>query len=594
MSSPNSDHGDVASATREDRNTPTRARLPKLCGMDAELGNFIQGMDHPDGSGYEASRALLREIAGVRASSPTTGTRVARCDTDAGRSYRDGTVRYGTVDHGATAVRPVRTPAEDERGAASYSQDWGRRFLPGNGGCCYIDLNHLEVCLPEVRSAYDHVAAWHAMLRLVRTAMSSANRRLPPGQRVQVLANNSDGEGHSYGSHLNFLLTRECWDNIFREKLQYLLYLAAFQVSSIVYSGQGKVGSENGAPSVRYQLSQRADFFEQLTGIQTTYARPIVNSRDEPLCGREAYRSQATREADPSVSMARLHVIFFDSNLCEVAALLKVGVMQIVLAMIEAGQIDPTLSLESPLEALRRWSHDPSLRARASTLGGENLTAVELQLRFFEKARPFVSAGGCDGIVPRAEEILALWGDTLEMLRTGAWTALAGRLDWVLKRFLIESALDEGRGLTWESPEVRLLDHLYASLDGDDGLFWNCHRQNAVVKVVTEEKIEHFRRHPPADTRAWTRAMLLRHAGHAVDEMDWDSMCFLLDGGYWYRRRTLDMSDPLGFTRATLNGIDLARLTLSEVLDLLESRGTTVDTNAGRAPAGKDKEDTHE
>ena len=41
-------------------------RLPKLCGADVELGNFIEGVQRAGGSGSEASRALLREIDGIR------------------------------------------------------------------------------------------------------------------------------------------------------------------------------------------------------------------------------------------------------------------------------------------------------------------------------------------------------------------------------------------------------------------------------------------------------------------------------------------------------------------------------------------------
>ena len=130
-----------------------------------------------------------------------------------------------------------------------------------------------SVCIPEVLSAYDHVAAWHAMLRVARDALDAANARQPPDARIQVLVNNSDGSSNSYGSHLNFLLTRQAWDDMFRRKLHQLLYLAAYQASSIVFTGQGKVGAENGAPRVRYQLSQRADFLERLVGTQTITAR---------------------------------------------------------------------------------------------------------------------------------------------------------------------------------------------------------------------------------------------------------------------------------------------------------------------------------
>ena len=70
-----------------------------------------------------------------------------------------------------------------------------------------------------------------------------------------------------------------------------------------------------------FQLTQRADFFEEEVGLETTLKRPIVNTRDEPHCDAQKYR--------------RLHVIVGDANLSEVATFLKVGTTAIVLSMIE-------------------------------------------------------------------------------------------------------------------------------------------------------------------------------------------------------------------------------------------------------------------
>ena len=54
--------------------------------------------------------------------------------------------------------------------------------------------------------------------------------------------------GDAYGSHVSLLSSGWAWDDIFNRKLHGLLYLASFQVSSIVMTGQGKVGAENGRP----------------------------------------------------------------------------------------------------------------------------------------------------------------------------------------------------------------------------------------------------------------------------------------------------------------------------------------------------------
>jgi proteasome accessory factor A len=504
-------------------------RLVKLCGADVELANFIVGLDRPGGTAREASRALLHEI-------------------DAPFARRDE--RFG----GARASDP---------------QDWGRKYLASNSACIYIDLDHLEVAQPETRSAWDHVAAWHAMLRIVRAAQSAANARLPAGQHLHVLANNSDGLGHTYGSHLNFLVTRRLYDNVFEYRLQYMLVLAAFQASSIVMTGQGKVGAENGRPDVRYQLSQRADHAEVICGAQTTYRRPIVNSRDEALCGPGN---------GLAAGLARLHVIFFDSVLCHGSALLRVGPMQLLLSMFEAERVNPDLMLEDPVTAAVIWSHDPSLRARVRMASGARLTAVELQLRFLEEAQRFAATGGFDGWVPRANEILAFWEDTLVRLRDGDVPGLASRLDWALKLHVIERAMATRPGLDWSDPIVKHLDLLYASVDPTDGLYWAYDEVGAVERLVSEDEIARLVDSPPEDTRAWGRAMLLRLGGARVHEVDWDRVVFREHRhGAWPRLRTITLGDPLGFTRAAVAPVIAAADRLDDVLDALGSDAPCID-----------------
>jgi hypothetical protein len=534
-------------------------RLPKLCGADIELGNFVLGLQSQRGTGYEASRLLLGEIDGLPRVEKFRGE---PCDCPACRRARESSELSQSL--GTASWSSQRNSGGQ---GVVNPQDWGRKYLASNGGCAYIDLDHLELCLPEVLSAYDHVACWHAMLRIARGALESANEKLPRGKKIQVLVNNSDGQGNSYGSHVDFLITRRAWDNIFRRKIHYMLYLAAFQASSIVYTGQGKAGSENGAPEVSFQLSGRADFFERLVGEQTTHNRPIVNSRDEPLCGSRASRD----DDDPAARMARLHVICFDNTLCHVASLLKIGVMQIVLAMIEAEQVNIELLLDDPVDALMRWSHDPTLQAQAMMTTGDELTAVGLQLRFLEEAKRFVAGGGCDGVVPRASEILELWEDTLVRLQAGDFESLASRLDWVLKLSVLQQVLDQNPKLTWGSAEIKHLDHLYSSLDPSEGLYWAYERGGFVERVVTDEQIECFTVSPPEDTRAWTRAMLLRWAGpDGVDDVDWDSIRFKTRYERYrtiYRR--LDLASPLAFTKEASERAFEDATTLDELLDLL-------------------------
>ena len=472
--------------------------VPKVVGADIELSNFILGMAGPEGTGRLASRRLLSVIRGV-----SSGV--------------------------------VSTPD---------GIDWGRKYLSSNGACAYIDSDHLEVATSETRSAFDHVAYWRAMLATVRDAMGAVNADLPPGCQLQVLANNSDGQGNSYGSHVSVLLSRDAWDTIFCRRAHYMAYLAAFQISSIVITGQGKVGAERSKPNADFQLSQRADFVQTLVSMDTMVFRGVVNSRDEPLCGLGRHA------VDPP--LARLHVIFFDNTLCQVATVLRVGMLQMVVAMLEAGVVNPDLTLDDPLDALEDFTRSPDLTARARLVNGAQWSAVDLQWGFLEEARRFAGRGGFEGVVPDADRLLALWEDTLVKLEARDFDALSRRLDWVLKRRLLQGVLERRPDLTWQSPAIRHLDQLYASVDERDGLFWPLEASGQVDCVVDAAAIERARHEPPPDTRAWTRAHLLRLAGNSrVELVDWDRVRVSLPTSRppYYRARTVHLPVPFGHTR---------------------------------------------
>jgi hypothetical protein len=525
--------------------------LPKLCGADIELGNFLRGVERSGGTGFDASHALLEEIHGYPKHAngyygalwPVTYPLI-RADIGGQSSKLASGV--------STAVNP---------------QNIGRRFLSSNAGAAYIDLDHVELCLPEVLSAYDHVAAWHAMLRIARDALNRANAERDPEHRIEVLVNNSDGLGKSsYGSHLNFLISRRAYDNIFWRKPHYLQFLASFQVSAIPLTGQGKVGSENGHPPVRYQISQRADFFEVLCGLQTTYCRPIVNSRDESLCGGGA-------PSDPKAP-ARLHVIFFDSALAHGSALLRVGPMQMILTLMELDTVNSRLILDDPLEALYEYSRDPDLGTKGRLIGGEYMTAIELQSAYLEDVKRHAARGVFEGLVPQANEIISLWEDTLVKMDRGEVMSLAPRLDWVRKLASIERALGQFPKLDWQSPQAKVIDHMYSSLS-DDGLYWTYEAGGIMERLVSEDEIARFTSDPPSDTRAWTRAMLLRRASHEgieVDAVDWDRITFRMKGrNSWPVYRTLSLGDPLGFTEEAAKSLFDHNEHFADLIDGLES-----------------------
>jgi proteasome accessory factor A len=477
--------------------------VAKVLGADFELANSFIGSTPR--TPFQAARSLLAEIRGFP------------------RGNRGGT--------------PI---------------EFGRRFLGSCGSSWYIDSDHLEGNLPEHISALDHPNVLHgAGFEQARGALRAAERQLPVGTRLNLLANCSDGNT-SWGSHLNVMLTRKCFDDLLHRKPHQAGFFATHLVTSVPYTGQGMVGAANGRSACSYQLSQRADWFEQFAGQQTMLNRPLLNLRDE---------SHADKD------LARLHVIYLDMVLSPVANILKAGTTQLVLAMIEAGWTDPTLCLDDPVAAASEISRDMQLGKKLHTaVRGRTMTAVEIQKALASLACEFVASGAAADIVPGAEQIVSLWLDTLDMLHRREVEALARRCDAWLKYLL----LDRQRGrkhLSWSSDEIRVADSLYASLDPDVSPFFQVAANGFVERMPDEETLARFAGEPPDDTRAYFRAHVLRLHGDAVSSMDWSRITFRVQGRHWSSFADIPLRDPRRFNRADTEALLNECSTLADLVE---------------------------
>ena len=148
----------------------------------------------------------------------------------------------------------------------------------------------------------------------------------------------------------------------------------------------------------------------------------------------------------------------------------------------------------------------------------------------------------------------------------------------MLKLSILQQVLEQNPALSWDSAEIKHLDHLYSSLDSSEGLYWAYERGGFVQRVVSDEEIERLTLNPPEDTRAWTRAMLLRRAGpDGIDDVDWDSIRFKTGHErYGTIYRTLELASPISFTKAASETAFEEAGTLDELLDMLgAARGDT-------------------
>src|SRR5438105_4633928 len=310
-----------------------------------------------------------------------------------------------------------------------------------NGARYYVDHAHPEFSTPECADALECVRYDKAGERILARSMQAALQVLPNGHDIVVYKNNSDRKGNSYGTHENYLMDRAV---PFARIVQHVM---PHFVSRQIYTGAGKVGSEvlTGDAQIPFQLTQRADFFEEEVGLETTLKRPIVNTRDEPHADAQRYR--------------RLHVIVGDANLCEVATYLKVGVTALVLAMIEDDYFrDRDFTLAAPVQSIRRVSYDMSLSQPLELAAGGSMTALEMQWELLDLGRKYAEDRGlaCLGREESGAEVMRRWESVLTGLETEP-EALAAQLDWVAKYRLIDGYRAR-HGLSWRDPKLAAMD----------------------------------------------------------------------------------------------------------------------------------------
>jgi len=396
-----------------------------------------------------------------------------------------------------------------------------------NGARYYVDHAHPEYSTPECSDALELVLADKAGERVLARSMLAARSLIEPGQEVVVYKNNSDGKGNSYGTHENYLVDRAL---PFATLVRHLL---PWFVTRQVFTGAGKVGSENGAAPVDYQISSRADFFEEEVGLETTLKHPIVNTRDEPHADPQVYR--------------RLHVIAGDANLCEVATFLKVGTTAIVLAMVEddffenaGGRKD--FSVSGPVAAMRVVSHDPTCKATLELADGSRMTAVELQWEYLRLAQKYADETGlamCGG-PDIGGSVIGRWESVLTALERDP-SALDGQLDWVTKLSLL-GAYVERDGLDWNDPKLALLDLQYSDVRPERSLYERLVRAGKIERLLDEADVMSATTDPPETTRAYFRGGCLSRWPDAVVAANWDSI--ILDVGSDPLKR-IPMMEPL-------------------------------------------------
>jgi proteasome accessory factor A len=368
---------------------------------------------------------------------------------------------------------------------------WGRSsnvFLE-NGARLYLDVgSHPEYATPECDRISDVVAHDKAGERILESLVQSAEQRLDEeGIRgeIYLFKNNTDSAGNSYGCHENYLVSRH---KDFHRTVEVLL---PFLVTRQIFLGAGKLAQT--PRGTAFTLAQRSEHIWEGVSSATTRSRPIINTRDEPHADAERYR--------------RLHVIAGDSNMSEYATFVKVGTVVALLQMIERDVVFRDLSLENPIRAIREISHDLTCRKKVRLANGRELSALDIQWEYLDRALRFARA---PGFPPEVQLAVERWEHLLTGLEKDPLT-LDREVDWVIKYRLLEQ-YRERRELAWSDPRLAMLDLSYHDVDRDRGLYYLLERRGMVDRAVDDDRIARAVLEPPQTTRARLRGAFIRAA----------------------------------------------------------------------------------
>lgn len=472
--------------------------IPKVCGIETEYGIIVPGA--PETNPIASSSVLVNAYLGER---PTR----ALWDFD---DESPGNDARGFTLEGAM-------PPEIETHLVNAVLTNGARF--------YVDHAHPEVSTPECRDALEIVTWDRAGEVIMRRAMAEANSFLTDGQIV-VYKNNSDGKGASYGCHENYLLAREVPFG------RLVTQITPHFVTRQLICGAGKVGCEQpgiASRDVPFQLSQRADFFEEEVGLETTLKRPIINTRDEPHCDATKYR--------------RLHVIVGDANMAEYSTLVKVGSTALLLAMIEDDMCGSDLALADPVRDIRRVSHDPTLSVRLLLKDGRRFTALDVQWELYRRARAYEQSHGLEPVGEAAgTAALETWETILTALEAGRRDDISHLVDWVAKERLV-NGYRERHHLKPTDARLRAIDLQYHDIRPEKSLALRA----GLATLADPDEVVRAVSQPPESTRAYFRGRCLARFADSIVAANWDSLVF--DTGADALRR-VPMLEPLRGTAA--------------------------------------------
>jgi proteasome accessory factor A len=403
---------------------------------------------------------------------------------------------------------------------------WGRSsnvFLP-NGGRLYLDVgSHPEYATAECDKVSDLISQDQAGDRIIEELAIEAEKRLNSegiqGQ-IHLFKNNIDAAGNSYGCHENYSISRKF---NFQKVTESVI---PFLITRQIFTGAGRWLSNN--KNQNFQLSQRSDHMWESISSATTRSRPIINTRDEPHADPEEYR--------------RLHVIVGDSNMSQTTTNLKVCSTEMILQLIEIGQINDEFNIENPIRTLRDISSDLSFSKKFRLSNGKEVTALNLQEHYLESVinSPLFSEFEANEYYRKA---IILWEKALNCAKQNDFSSVDKDIDWVIKKKYMDQ-YQEKNGLKNNDHRMVLIDISFHNIRKDRGIFYILEKFGLINSIVDQNMINNAKDFAPESTRAKLRGEFIKKAQEKKRDYTVDWVHLKIND---QNQRTVVCKDPFKF-----------------------------------------------
>lgn len=272
--------------------------------------------------------------------------------------------------------------------------------------------------------------------------------------------------------------------------------LLPFLISRTIVCGSGRLLRDG-----KFQIAAKASRIRGVNGVGIFRVRSIFSFGPQ-LKALMLFSTFGGRWF-PSLlkSRQRFQINIGDGNLCEEAEYLRIGTTMLLIDLVEAGFAFDVPTLRHPIRAMRTIMSDPTLKARVKMYDGRSLSAIEIQRTYLEACRAFVASQATPS--PEAQDILARWANVLDDLER-APRKLIGRLDWITKKWLIETTAARA---SWDVKKK--IDLRYHELS-PNGYFERLRSTGIIRSVLSESQVDAAAIDPPPDSPATERGRHIR------------------------------------------------------------------------------------